>query len=338
MIATDLPSQHDDLRDPEEFASIDELNEHLLDNPLSVQAAVLWNVTNDGADGRAFNYQIQANFTGYRVGRRAEGFVKHILLPVQQAVDREVMRFTSDDAALEYGFDLHEFAHPPIVNVDVWGSDGWEFVMGVAVFVLVSQTGLIVAEKELKLRSSLEVAGLKRSAYWASWMVVNTAVAAIEATLLWGAGWVFGAPYFRVNSPLIVLVLFVSFFVSVVPLAMVVSSFTAKSSVAATVGFLIYIPAFALGIMVFAGLVFKTPDEYEDSFAGNRALDYVVRCIRWTVFTDASFLLYEGSEVGNEPVTWANRNGDGIGAEDAVKTMGWHLRQLWYRRLSSSTA
>jgi len=117
------------------------------------------------------------------------------------------------------------------------------FCSGMVVFIDLLNS--IVSEKENKVRYSMEMMGLKKSAYWVSWIVyygilffVNTV-----ATIVFGR--IFGYAFF-VNTDIMVLLLtFYGYSLAMEALGLFISSLVNRSKVA-DILFNIFIKAYLL--------------------------------------------------------------------------------------------
>lgn len=167
-----------------------------------------------------------------------------IYLPYVNAVERAI--FATFGSNMTYDFTVSKMAHPALPRFNIVATVGPSVIFAALMFNLVIQAGMIVAEKELKLRESMRVMGLIDGVYWLSWIVLNIVVNIIAAFLLIIAGQIFRLPMFTKNDFGTYAVLLILFALAMVPLGLLLSVLVDKASTATTAGF----AAFLIGTLI----------------------------------------------------------------------------------------
>lgn len=201
---------------------------------------------------RGLKYVVQYNQTDiYEKYNRIDTFTG-IYLPYVNAIERAIFSALGDN--LDYDFSTSKFAHPAIPRYNIVAAVGPSVIFAAIMFNMVIQAGLIVSEKELKLRESMRVMGLIDGVYWASWIILNIAMNILAAFLLIAAGHIFRLPMFVKNDFGTYAVLFILFTISMVPIGLLLSVLVDLSSTATTAGFAVFL----VGSLIqgFAGILY----------------------------------------------------------------------------------
>ena len=157
------------------FSSEAAVNEFLLANPRRVLAAVHFDVVYDDAENEPVEvvYSLQTNSTILWYKGQYENPNAYVQLPVQVAVEREIVARLTRDAAIAsvgtaeaarpevWSVSLSQFPHPPASYVpSIAGAIAPTFLLAAAMVGFVIQLSEIVEEKHSKLRKMLRFAGM----------------------------------------------------------------------------------------------------------------------------------------------------------------------------------
>lgn len=191
------------------------------------------------ADLLGLKYVVQYNQTAiYNAYDQIDTYTG-IYLPYVHALERAI--FATFGNNLTYDFTVSKMAHPALPRFNIVATVGPSVIFAAIMFNLVIQAGMIVAEKEYKLRESMRVMGLIDGIYWLSWIVLNMCVNIIAAFLLIAAGQIFRLSLFTKNDFGTYAVLLVLFGLAMVPLGLLLSVVIDKSSTATTAGFAVFL-------------------------------------------------------------------------------------------------
>jgi ABC-type multidrug transport system ATPase subunit len=188
---------------------------------------------------RGLKYVVQYNQTSIYEKYNEIDTYTGIYLPYLNAIERAI--FNTLGGGLDYDFSVSKFAHPALPRFNIVALVGPSVIFAAIMFNMVIQAGLIVAEKELKLRESMRVMGLIDGVYWASWIVLNVVMNVLAAFLLIAAGQIFRLPLFVKNDFGTYAVLLILFAISMVPIGLLLSVLVDQASTATTAGFAVYL-------------------------------------------------------------------------------------------------
>lgn len=212
---------------------------------------------------RGLKYVVQYNQTTiYNAYDRIDTY-SGIYLPYVHAIERAI--FSTLGSGFEYDFTVSKMAHPALPRFNIIAMVGPGVIFAAIMFNLVIQAGMIVAEKELKLRESMRVMGLIDGVYWLSWIVLNVTMNILAAFLLIAAGHVFRLPMFVRNDFGTYAVLFLLFALAMVPIGLLLSTLVSKSSTATTAGFAVFL----IGTLIqsFSAILYLESSGPEAAFA-----------------------------------------------------------------------
>lgn len=116
----------------------------------------------------------------------------------------------------------------------------------------------VVKEKEERLRLALRMMGMRTLVFWLSWLLYGAAFVSLSTLVLMGAGWAAGMDFFTNSDPAVVFVLFLSFGVSMVMLAFLLSTLISSQKTAQTVGYSFILCGFVLQTIIcsaYGGLI-----------------------------------------------------------------------------------
>eukprot|EP00898_Chlorokybus_atmophyticus_P003418 jgi/Chlat1/4077/Chrsp26S08850 len=229
------------------FATRDEVDAYLLSHPQTVQGAYEF-VIEDSAT--TINFGLQTNSTAQFFRGQFQDPTLYAQLPMQQAAEREIVRYLRGDSSIDWQLYLREFAHPPFDTFSLVGAIAPGFLFAAAMFAFVLQMSALVAERENKLRMGMRTMGMQESAYWASWLLWEALLAAIFSILLILFGMLFQLRLFLHNDFGVLFIFFFLFELAMTSIAFALSAFISKSSTATSVGFFIFIIMFILQLVV----------------------------------------------------------------------------------------
>lgn len=208
-----LPSVQDSEFGIKGFASEEDMNSWIGNNPNTTQMAVifknpgLWNRSLDDGNNmtNVFEYVLELNET--KICRELGVFKcsnpwLDLRIPVQTAIDSALVRIYGDSVAnAEIRAQISDFPHPDLpISFYVMDEYGADFFYMVLVFSFVVQIVLVVTEKEKKLRDSMRQMGMIDSAYWVSWHIVFTVTNTIMVLLLILCGAILQLEFFLENN------------------------------------------------------------------------------------------------------------------------------------------
>jgi len=211
-----------------------------------------------GADAIDFGLQLNAS-TKLNRGVVQDDF-NFALLPIQVAVEREIVRYLSGRTELSWDVGVGQFPRPAADSFSLVGTIAPTFLLAAAMFTFTIQIFNVVQERELKLRSSMRVMGVSDLVWWLSWVLWDVFFTNIlQALTICSFGCAFPFDLFRKNQFSVVFVHFWLFEVSLTGLAYFLSTFVRKSAGATVFGFVIYLFGFIFQIIVAtAALPFTT--------------------------------------------------------------------------------
>jgi len=251
---------------------------------------------------QGISYHIQYNQSVVFTLGVANNPTAEVLLPLQRLVDQTILETFGEERGVElvdYAYRLRKYPHPELITTDVIRTAGPPFFFAALCFNLVIQVGAIAREKEFHLRESMRVMGLYTSSYWVSWTITNIIFNTISVASLIVAALIFQFDFFLKNAAGLYIVHFWLFGMSLVPLAMVLSTFVSKAATANSLGFGVFI--FGALVQSFASLIFD-----EDTDVGYRIL---FSFIPMSLFSAGLTTLSQAAD--NEldaGLTWAERS------------------------------
>lgn len=250
------------------FATDEEVDEWLFVNQQRVPGALHFLEKNS----TVISYGLQTNSTPVEIRGQYEDPTFKFQIPLQIAAEREIARSLIGDPNFSWIVGFKEFAHPAMESLSIFAILAPTFFLAIAEFNFVFQIGLLVSEKELKLRQAMAMMGLFDSAYWLSWLAWEGIVTLVSSILIVLFGMMFQFDFFLKNDFPIVFFLLFLFQLNMVGFAFIFSPFIGKSSSATTVGFFVFIVGFVTQIVTTSG------------FPYNDSISHTVRII-WSFFS-----------------------------------------------------
>ncbi|PSC73883.1 ABC transporter A family member 2 isoform B [Micractinium conductrix] len=157
----------------------------------------------------------------------------------------------------------------------------------------------VVAEKEGRARQMMEVMGLRPLPYWASWVVVQGLLAAVEACLLVGFGYAFGFRLFTANAFGLSFLLLLLVSLAMTSFSFFVSAFLGKASAAVPVGFMLFVVAWVILIVCAFGFPYNS--------AYSPAAIILFSVMPWALLSKGVGDLADASAGRNPGIPWADR-------------------------------
>ncbi|KAL8140464.1 hypothetical protein V2J09_006485 [Rumex salicifolius] len=287
------------------FASTEEVDAWIMNNSNRCSGALYF------ADRNAtvISYGIQTNSTAIQWKGQQENPVLKFQIPLQIAAEREIARFLNGDPALSWTVGFKEFPQPP--KEDEEKSQLVYFIqptffLASALFGFVFQMSSLVMEKELKLRQAMEMMGLYDTAYWLSWLVMETILVLISSFFIVIFGLAFRFSFFLHNSLPVVYLVFFLFQLNMTALAFMLSTFISNASSTTTIGFL----NFTVGFVIM--MVAQTGFPYDFNFSRSQVVLDRVRFL-WSFYppnllAKAIMLLQKAAiQPQDAGITWSER-------------------------------
>ena len=191
-------------------------------------------------------YMLQSNSTVKYFKGSFQDPTTFFQMPFMNAVAREAARAAvlrkaaagaplAPSPAFKWAPRLVAFPHPFLQSTSVLGGVLAAFLFAALMFGFVSQMAALVGEREAGLRTALRNMGMRESAYWASWVAYDAAMALLGALLIVVFGLVLQFDYFKRNDFALPLVLFWLFGMAMSSYAYALSVFLKRSQVCCVV-------------------------------------------------------------------------------------------------------
>eukprot|EP01117_Protostelium_nocturnum_P005730 TRINITY_DN2068_c0_g1_i1.p1 TRINITY_DN2068_c0_g1~~TRINITY_DN2068_c0_g1_i1.p1 ORF type:complete len:1746 (+),score=587.77 TRINITY_DN2068_c0_g1_i1:107-5344(+) len=232
------------------FATADDMDAHLFNNYNSTQGAYIFRFN---STARAFDYVLQLNQTNAFLYNSEISHQEYIGAPMQYAVERAIFNFVTG-GSMRYG--VVHMPHPEIQSRSVIESQGPLWFFAAIMFNLVFGLGAIVTEKEMKLRSIMQIMGLYDSAYWVAWFVDLIVFTTISVLVLIISGCIFQFKFFLQNDFGLYFLLLWLFGLTMVSMTFLVSTFVRKATSSTLVGFCVFIIGFFMQLV--GAIIFNT--------------------------------------------------------------------------------
>eukprot|EP00026_Physarum_polycephalum_P000360 Phypoly_transcript_00360.p1 GENE.Phypoly_transcript_00360~~Phypoly_transcript_00360.p1 ORF type:complete len:1639 (+),score=219.92 Phypoly_transcript_00360:165-5081(+) len=226
------------------FNTEDEMDNFILNNPNTTQAGYVFLQYSPGN----FEYSIMFNETQIcdsGVVQTCKDFVTSIALPMNVAMDREIIRYQQElstgNSQLDYTWNTGQSPQPSqvVYNAAQWLAAIFLFAAIMFNFVILLRT--MVLEKELRLKEGLKMMGLKEFSYWGSWFIYYNVVMLQCIALLIASGYIFSIDLITKNSFPVYFVLLMLFAESMIFFAFLLESLLSKSQSSATIAFVFWI-------------------------------------------------------------------------------------------------
>ena len=234
------------------FGTLEDLDKFLYQTPNVTQAAYIFNPaygtfsTNISASGNmTINYAIQFNNTRTCYGGRYDQCVAagmNVVQGMQYSMDKYILGRQASIVKSQLSVELIPFPRDSLRDtpdvIAVWGGT---FFFAAAMFTFVVQLGMLVMEKERKLREAMRIFGLIGALYWISWWLTFFIINQIGLWLMIFTGLILQLDFFIKTDFMCYFLLFFLFGLSTISMVFLFSTIVQKSRSATTLGFVIFI-------------------------------------------------------------------------------------------------
>ncbi|KAF9183513.1 ATP-binding cassette sub- A member 1 [Haplosporangium sp. Z 11] len=222
--------------------------DYTLQNPNTTRFGIEFSIVE--GPPKNFVYQTWFNFTN--TANLTDPFGDS-MLSLTRAVDEAILLVT-DSSTADLSVSLKDFplVPPKATNDLVVSSLGPMFFFCSMMIVFICVLNQVVAEKELHLRHSMQMMGLKTIVYWASWWLSNALLVFVSAIVTVGFGIAFDFVVFTNSNFLVMLITFFLFGVSMVSMAFWITTMVKASRTAILIGIFLFIIGLLFESMVFS--------------------------------------------------------------------------------------
>ncbi|KAI1315707.1 ATP-binding cassette sub- A member 1 [Mortierella claussenii] len=205
------------------------------------------NVTRFGVEfsivpGPPKNYVYQTWFNFTNAANLTDPFGDS-LLSFTRAIDEAIMQIAEGSSSTSLNAMLKDFplVPPNQANDEIVSSLGPMFFFCSMMIVFICVLNQIVTEKELHLRHSMQMMGLKTLVYWFAWWLSNALLVFISALVICVFGIAFGFTVFKNSNFAALLITFFLFGLSMVTLAFWITTMVKASRTAILIGIFLFI-------------------------------------------------------------------------------------------------
>ncbi|KAG0343839.1 ATP-binding cassette sub- A member 1 [Podila humilis] len=226
--------------------------DYTLNNPNTTRFGIEFSIV--PGPPKNYAYQTWFNFTNSANGTDPFG---DSLLSFTRAVDEAIVLVSEGPSSTTDLFiSLKDFptVPPRVASDQVVSSLGAMFFFCSMMVIFICVLNQIVTEKELHLRHSMQMMGLKTLVYWFSWWLSNAVLVLISAVVICGFGIAFGFTVFTNSNFLALLITFFLFGLSMVTMAFWITTMVKASRTAILIGIFLFI----IGLL-FESMVFSNP-------------------------------------------------------------------------------
>ncbi|KAF9433181.1 ATP-binding cassette sub- A member 1 [Entomortierella beljakovae] len=204
------------------------------------------------AQGPPKNYAYQTWFNFTNTANDTDPFGDS-LLSFTRAVDEAILQIVEGSSAT-LSATLKDFplVPPTSASDEVVSGLGAMFFFCSMMVIFICVLNQIVTEKELHLRHSMQMMGLKTIVYWLSWWLSNALLVLISAIVICGFGIAFGFTVFKNSNFLALLITFFLFGLSMVTMAFWITTMVKASRTAILIGIFLFIIGLLFESMVFS--------------------------------------------------------------------------------------
>lgn len=292
------------------FASIDEVDTWLLNNPMRCPGALHFVDINR----TVISYGVQTNSTSVTKRGQRENPTFKFQIPLQIAAEREIGRTLIGDPNFSWSINFKEFAHPNEKPFSALGTIGPTFFLAIAMFGFVFQMNTLVMEKELKLRQAMAMMGLYETAHWLSWLAWESFVVLLSSLFIVLFGMLFQFSFFLKNNFAVLFLMFFLFQLNMTAAAFMLSAFISKTTSTTTAGFYNFI----IGIITLLVTQFGFP--YSTNFSTTAR--FIWSFYPPNILAEAISLLQNAASSPQDPgVSWSGRTRCAPGDSDCVVTI-----------------
>ncbi|KAI8357200.1 hypothetical protein B0O80DRAFT_446768 [Mortierella sp. GBAus27b] len=222
--------------------------DYVLHNPNTTRFGIEFSIVS----GPPKNYVYQTWFNFTTAANKTDPFGDS-LLSFTRAVDEAIMEVSgSGSTTLNTSLKDFPLVPPTLASDEVVTSLGAMFFFCSMMIVFICVLNQIVTEKELHLRHSMQMMGLKTLVYWFSWWLSNAVLVFIGAIVTCGFGIAFGFSVFKNTNFLALLITFFLFGLSMVTMAFWITTMVKASRTAILIGIFLFIIGLLFESMVFS--------------------------------------------------------------------------------------
>ncbi|KAF9585397.1 ATP-binding cassette sub- A member 1 [Lunasporangiospora selenospora] len=221
---------------------------YTLNNPNSTRFGIEFSIV----QGPPKNYVYQTWFNFTNSANDTDPFGDS-MLSFTRAIDEAIMLITdSNTASLNTALKDFPLVPPTLANDQVVSSLGPMFFFCSMMVIFICVLNQIVTEKELHLRHSMQMMGLKTLVYWFSWWISNALLVFISAVVICGFGIAFGFTVFKNSNFLALLITFFLFGMAMVTMALWITTMVKRSRTAILIGIFLFIIGLLFESIVFS--------------------------------------------------------------------------------------
>ncbi|KAK5828319.1 hypothetical protein F5H01DRAFT_373825 [Linnemannia elongata] len=226
----------------------DFIYKYSLQNPNTTRFGIEFSIVQ--GPPKNYVYQTWFNFTTSANGTDPFG---DSLLSFTRAVDEAILQIAEGTSA-NLNARLKDFPKvPPLHTSDqVVSSLGAMFFFCSMMVIFICVLNQIVMEKELHLRHSMQMMGLKTLVYWFSWWLSNAVLVLISAVVICGFGVAFGFSVFTNSNFGALVITFFLFGLAMVTMAFWITTMVKASRTAILIGIFLFIIGLLFESMVFS--------------------------------------------------------------------------------------
>ncbi|KAG0048815.1 ATP-binding cassette sub- A member 1 [Gryganskiella cystojenkinii] len=221
---------------------------YTLQNPNTTRFGIEFSIVQ--GPPKNYVYQTWFNFTNAANGTDPFG---DSMLSFTRAVDEAIM-LIADSNTVNLSTNLKDFplVPPKAASDEVVSSLGAMFFFCSMMVIFICVLNQIVTEKELHLRHSMQMMGLKTLVYWFSWWLSNAVLVLISAIVICGFGVAFDFSVFKYSNFGALLITFFLFGMSMVTMAFWITTMVKASRTAILIGIFLFIIGLLFESMVFS--------------------------------------------------------------------------------------
>lgn len=230
------------------------VDEYLLQHPETVLASVSFSV--DSATSVGFEVQTNSSVQWFKGNYQNPN--TYIQMPLQAAVEREIVRLLAQEPALGWDVDITAFPHPASHAASRIGSIAPTFLFASIMFQFVLLVHDVVEEKEGGMRRAMATMGLREGPFWASWILLQGMLFLLEAILLEAFSYAFGFKLFTANAFGLSFTLLLLVNLAMMSFGFMVAAMLQTASAAVPVGFLVFVIGWIFLIVIAFGFPYST--------------------------------------------------------------------------------
>ncbi|KAF9207623.1 ATP-binding cassette sub- A member 1 [Haplosporangium sp. Z 27] len=203
-------------------------------------------------EGPPKNYAYQTWFNFTNAANSTDPFGDS-MLSFTRAIDEAILQIAENNSAT-LSTKLKDFplVPPTLASDEVVSSLGAMFFFCSMMVIFICVLNQIISEKELHLRHSMQMMGLKTLVYWFSWWLSNALLVFISAVVICVFGIAFGFTIFKYSNFLALLITFFLFGLSMVTMAFWITTMVKASRTGILIGIFLFIIGLLFESMVFS--------------------------------------------------------------------------------------